>query len=140
MDASSMNLHDILDLACNRDTAANTLWTVYIAVVAGVGTVLASDRPLLRNPAVRSLAVVLFGIFAFVNGEAIWNALNQRKILLSMVPAGSAVDNLKNAFSTITPLQLIWFHGVFDLGILLAIWFFPKFHESFKAKPSPHQR
>lgn len=129
MDAGGMTLHDILDLACNRDTAANTLWTVYIAVIAGIGTVLASDRPLLRKRIARLVLIILFGIFAFINGSAIWNALHQRAIFLSMLP-GSTADNLRSAFSTVTLPQLIWFHGQFDLAVLLAVWFLPTYRTS----------
>lgn len=136
MDTNAMSPHDFLDLICNRDTAANTLWTVYIAVAAGIATLLASDRPILRKPAARLFGLGLFAVFAFINGSAIWNTLHQRTILLSMLPTNLRLDELKNAFSTITAPQLIWFHGVFDLAVMLAIWFIPA-RQSFEHRERP---
>jgi hypothetical protein len=126
MSHERMSANDILTLVFDRDTAVNTLWTVYIAVVAGLATLIAADRPLLRTAAGRWSAIVFFALFAASNVWAMCQPQRQRTILLAMLPEDDpGLKKLKHDFPSLPTWQLVTYHVGFDIAIALAIWFIP---------------
>lgn len=124
-------ISDALSLAVDRNSASNTLWTVYItvatAILAVVRVGIGKDW---LTPWLRALLLVLFVAFAIANFGGIRDTFIQRGVLLDTVAALDANNTTGPEMTSIVksfrPVQISWlfaFHVLLDIGVGLAIIF-----------------
>ncbi len=117
----------LVELAFNRDAFVNTMWTLYLAVVAGVVTLMVAKNPLPSHHGFTKLALeLIFLVFAALNLSAILTAGRQQQALLSMFKCEDREEFKKLIVGLRLPrLLFIEVHVIFDAAMICAIWSLP---------------
>ena len=125
-DHKDMTPSKLVELAFDRDAFINTMWTLYLAAVAGVVALMAADKPLPYELPTKIALIIIFAVFARLNYSAIRKVGHQQDILLSMLQKEDAAEDAANLKMLILGLRLDpccfrAVHILFDVAVVTAI-------------------
>jgi len=111
---TSIDLKDVLTLAFDRWSATATLWSLYvIGVGAIIGFVTSSEKRL--RPTFKFMIAAIFLCFTLVNLFAQLHVLDQRRLLVSMIPASAShASDWHKTLAVEDNLTCISFHLALD--------------------------
>lgn len=118
---ASTQLKDVLTLTFDRWSATQTLWNFYLLAVGGIVTFAVSSGglyPILKYP-----IALIFLFFAASNLSSMLKVMDERRLLLSMIPAGSPyAPAWQKQLKVQSSSSFIAFHLFLDAVTLLVIF------------------
>ena len=106
---------DLLQILLASSGSLAAYWNILIAGIAAIIGVLASGKSFVSVPTTRVLLSGLFIVFAMSNLVAILDLVDQRRVIVELLPKSGDFLELARAFTPPGPLVLILFHLVIQV-------------------------